>query len=101
MPNPLFRPPKDLIKEWPEVFDGIYMNTFPIEYLELIHLEFVNGGIWQIDLKEQLSDSSEEKVTSRILDILDELHDDIHRVNFKIDINRLKKDAYSSSSSIL
>jgi hypothetical protein len=54
MPNPLFKPPRHLVKEWPEVFEDLYMNTMPVAYLEMVHLEFVNGRVWQIDIKEQM-----------------------------------------------
>ena len=54
MPNPLFRPPRHLVKEWPEVFEDLYMNTMPVAYLDLVHLEFKDGRIWEIDIKNEL-----------------------------------------------
>ena len=30
------------------------MNTMPVAYLENIHLEFADGRVWQIDVKDQV-----------------------------------------------
>jgi len=100
MPNPMFRPPRHLIKEWPEVFEDLYMNTMPVAYLEMIHLEFANGRVWQIDIKEQINGSELEDVASRLLNTLHEYKDEIKKIDFKVDIEKLKKDIKSSSKDI-
>ena len=43
MPNPLFKPPRHLVKEWPEVFEDLYMNTMPVAYLDSVRLDFTDG----------------------------------------------------------
>ena len=101
MPNPLFRPPKHLVKEWPEVFEDLYMNTMPVAYLETIHLEFANGRVWQINIKEQLIDAEVSDIASRLLDTLQEYRDEIKKIDFKVDIDRLKKDIGESTNTIL
>ena len=70
MPNPLFKPPRHLVKEWPEVFEDLYMNTMPVAYLDLVHLEFANGRVWEIDIREQLKDLNPDDVASRLLETL-------------------------------
>jgi len=100
MPNPLFRPPRHLVKEWPEVFEDLYMNTMPVAYLEHVHLEFSNGRIWQIDIKEQLDDDDAEAIADRLLGILTEYKEEIQKVDFKIDIERLKKDIRDSTKDL-
>jgi len=101
MPNPLFRPPRHLVKEWPEVFEDLYMNTMPVAYLEMIHLEFLDGKIWQINITEQLIDSDPEVIANRMLETLQEYKDDIKKIDFKIDIERLKRDIIDSTKEIL
>lgn len=101
MPNPLFRPPKHLVKEWPEVFEDLYMNTMPVAYLETIHLEFANGRVWQINVKEQLIEADVSDIASRLLDTLQEYRDEIKKIDFKVDIERLKKDIGESTNTIL
>jgi hypothetical protein len=101
MPNPLFRPPRHLIKEWPEVFEDLYMNTMPVAYLDNIHLEFVNGRVWEIDIGEQLKKSNAEDIAERLLNTLQEYKDEIKKIDFKVNIDRLKADIMDSTKNML
>jgi hypothetical protein len=100
MPNPLFKPPRHLVKEWPEVFEDLYMNTMPVAYLEHVHLEFRNGRIWQIDIKEQLTDEDADAVADKLIEMLQEYKEDIQKIDFKIDVDRLKKDIKDSTKDL-
>jgi hypothetical protein len=101
MPNPLFRPPRHLVKEWPEVFEDLYMNTMPVAYLDTIHLEFADGRVWQIDIKDQLKEESTDAIADRLIETLSEYKDEIKKIDFKVDVDRLKKDIKDSSKNIL
>ena len=101
MPNPLFRPPRHLVKEWPEVFEDLYMNTMPVAYLEQVHIEFVDGRVWQIDVKEQLRDADPDSIADRLLETMQEYKEDIKKMDFKVDIEKLKKDIADSTKTIL
>ena len=100
MPNPLFKPPRHLVKEWPEVFEDLYMNTMPVAYLEMIHLEFADGRVWRIDIKEQLKDSDADSIAGQLLETMQEYKDEIKKMDFKIDIARLKKDIADQTKTI-
>ena len=89
------------MKEWPEVFEDLYMNTMPIAYLEYVHLEFANGRVWQIDIKTQLEEQDANTVATRLLDTMSEYRADIVKLDFKVDIERLKKDIGDSTKNIL
>jgi hypothetical protein len=101
VPNPLFKPPRHLVKEWPEVFEDLYMNTMPVAYLETVHLEFANGRVWQIDIKEQLKDVDPDEIANRLLETLQEYKNEIKKLDFKVDIERLKRDISDSTKTIL
>ena len=101
MPNSLFRPPRHLVKEWPEVFEDLYMNTMPVAYLEMVHLEFADGRVWQIDIKNQLAEEAAEFIADKLLENFQEYKDDIKKIDFKIDVERLKKDIANSTKAIL
>ena len=101
MPNSLFRPPRHLVKEWPEVFEDLYMNTMPVAYLEMVHLEFADGRVWQIDIKNQLAEEAAEFIADKLLETFQEYKDDIKKIDFKIDVERLKKDIAVSTKAIL
>lgn len=97
----MFKPPRHLVKEWPEVFEDLYMNTMPVAYLETVHLEFANGRVWQIDIKEQLKDISPDEIADRLLETLQEYKNEIKKLDFKVDIERLKRDISDSTKTIL
>jgi hypothetical protein len=101
MPNPLFRPPRHLVKEWPEVFEDLYMNTMPVAYLDTVHLEFADGRVWQINIKDQLKEIEADSIADKLLETLTEYKDEIKKIDFKVDIDRLKKDIGDSTKSIL
>jgi hypothetical protein len=101
MPNPLFRPPRHLVKEWPEVFEDLYMNTMPVAYLETVHLEFANGGVWQINIKDQLKEADVNSIANKLLETLSEYKDEIKKIDFKVDIDLLKKDIFDSTKHML
>lgn len=100
MPNPLFKPPRHLIKEWPEVFEDLYMNTMPVAYLDFVHLEFANGRVWEINVKEQLKHLDANDVADKLLETIQEYKGDISKIDFKVDIERLKKDIQNSTNEI-
>jgi hypothetical protein len=56
--------------------------------------------VWQIDIKEQINGSELEDVASRLLNTLHEYKDEIKKIDFKVDIEKLKKDIKSSSKDI-
>lgn len=100
MPNPLFRPPRHLVKEWPEVFEDLYMNTMPVVYLEKIHLEFNDGRIWEVDIKAELIKQSPDSVADTLVNTLQEYKNDIIKIDFKVDIEKLKKDILDSTNKL-
>lgn len=101
MPKKLYRPPEHLIKVWPEVFDDLYMNTMPVAYLETLILEFNDGRIWEIDVGTLIKKEDHSKVSKKLLSILEEYHNDISKVDFTIDIKKLKSDLQSKIKNIL
>lgn len=92
MPKPLFKPPKHLVQEWPEVFEDLYMNTMPVHYLEVIRIEFNDGRVWEINIQEQLELNDGNNVANRLIETFSEYRDDITKIDFKVDINKLKSD---------
>ena len=100
MPKHLFRPPIHLIKEWPEVFEDMYMNTTPVAYLKSVRLEFNNGRIWEIDIQEQLGNATNEIVAEKLLDTFQEYKEEIIKVDFAIDIQKLKEDVIKQTKKI-
>jgi len=100
MSNPLFRPPRHLVKEWPEVFEDLYMNTMPVAYLERIHLEFADGRVWEIDVRAELTKQKPEEIADVLVNTLQEYKDEIKKIDFKVDIDKLKSDIASETNKL-
>lgn len=101
MSKALFKPPRHLVKEWPEVFEDLYMNTMPVAYLILLRLEFINGRIWEINIQEQLANAEADEVANKLLNIFQEYRNDIKKIDFQMDVERLKNDIQESSKNLL
>lgn len=101
MPKPLFKPPRRLVKEWPEVFEDLYMNTMPVAYLISLRLEFNNGRIWEINVQEQVRDTDPNEMAQKLLNIFQEYRNDISKIDFQMDIEKLKQDISNSSRELL
>lgn len=100
MPKRLFRPPEHLIKQWPEVFEDMYMNTMPLFYLNSVQIKFKDGRVWEIDVKTQLVDQDPDLVADKILDIFDEYGNEIENIDFDVDTEKLKQDISSQTKDI-
>lgn len=95
-----FQPPKDFVQEWPEVFENLYMNTMPVEYIHSIRLEFHNGRIWEIDIENHMNQTHSQTVADRLVQTLHEYSNEIKTIDFQIDIDRLKRDIVDSTKGI-
>lgn len=100
MPRILFKSPNYLIREWPEVFEDLYISTMPVEYLHSIRLEFKNGRIWEISVKDQISHTSVQSITERLINSIHDYSTELAKVEFKIDVSRLKTDIEIFSKNI-
>jgi hypothetical protein len=101
MPKRLYKPPKNVVQEWPEVFEDIYMSAIPVLYMYSIEIEFNDGRIWEINIAEQLENSDPDTVADKLVDAFREFQDEIHNIVFKVDVEKLKSDIISSTKSFL
>jgi len=96
-----FKPPKHLVEEWPEVFKDLYMDTMPVAYVDKMIIEFTDGRIWEINIKDQLKTEDPNKIAKKLLDTLSEYKDTIKNLDFKIDVELLKNDIKKKTKKIL
>ncbi len=101
MPKKYFKPPKDVIKEWPEVFEEIYMSSMPIKYIHGVELTFNDGRVWEIDLPEQLNLADEDAIIEKLSEGIRDFQEEIITINFQVDIDRLKQDIINLTQNIL
>jgi hypothetical protein len=73
----------------------------PVGYLDLLRLEFNDGRVWEIDIQDQLNSADAETIADRMLLIFQEYRDDIIKIDFKMNIEKLKKDISNSTDNLL
>jgi hypothetical protein len=100
MPRPLFKSPTHLVAAWPEVFEDLYINTLPIAYIELIKLNFNDGRQWEIDLRSN-PNSDFELIEKMVIESFRDYENEISKLEFRIDILKLKTDVKNQSKNIL
>ena len=91
MLRPLLKSPEHLASEWPEVFENLYINSLPIGYVELIKVEFYNGRKWEIDLRAD-NEAVTVPVKDLVLETFNDFKDEITKLEFTIDVKKLKTD---------
>lgn len=101
MPKTFFKVPDSVINEWPEIFEDMWMSTMPISYLHSLQIEFVNGRVWEINVKEQLGKVEAALLSRKLLDTFQEYRESIKNVEFKLDVDRLKTDISNSTKDLL
>ena len=72
----------------------------PVAYLNQLRLEFADGRIWEINVQEQLSNATSDEVADKLVNIFQEYRNDIRKMDFQMDIERLKTDIQESSKNI-
>ena len=101
MPKSLFKVPTNLVNEWPEIFEDMWMSTMPLNYLHTLQIEFTNGRVWEINIKEQLAKVESEILSKKLLETFKEYQDSIKKIDFHLDVIRLKDDIASLTKDIL
>ena len=72
----------------------------PVAYLDSVRLDFTDGRVWEIDVKQELGIQTAEGIADVLISTLQEYKDEIKKIDFKVDIERLKKDIKDSSKNI-
>jgi hypothetical protein len=76
------------------------MNTMPVAYLDSVRLDFTDGRVWEINVKQELDTQTAEGIADVLINTLHEYKDEIKKIDFKVDVERLKKDIMDSTKTI-
>jgi hypothetical protein len=76
------------------------MNTMPVAYLDSVRLDFIDGRVWEIDVKNELTKQTSENIADILLNTLQEYKDEIKKIDFKVDVTRLKNDIASETDKL-
>lgn len=96
--NPL---PKDVVDQWPEVFADINVQAIPLAYLHSLRIIFKNGKIWDVNVAAQAKRLSIDDLEEHLREMLQSYEDEIEHIDFRLDVERVKKDIVKSTTSFL
>jgi hypothetical protein len=65
-----------------------------------VRLDFTDGRVWEIDVKNELTKQTADGIADVLISTLQEYKDEIKKIDFKVDVERLKKDIRDSSKNI-
>ena len=82
----------DKDQEWEDILEEIELTYLPIEYLKNIRVTFDNGTIWDIDIASNKRDQDFEDIENSLDKLFEEYDDSIETVDFRLDLDRVKKD---------
>ena len=77
------------------------MDTMPVAYVDKMIIEFTDGRIWEINVKDQLKQQDSDALAKKLLDTLSEYKDTIKNLDFKINVQLLKEDIKNKTKKIL
>lgn len=79
-------------KYWEEIFDDIEMTFFPIEYISRILIKFQDNTSWDIDIDDSRKKQPIEQIEESLDALFNEYEEEIEAIDFKLDLERVKKD---------
>lgn len=100
MPKKYYRLRGQLINQWPEVLKDVCVSSMPLAYLNSINLEFSDGRLWQIEIESQAIQDRELELNEKVSNILDEYEEEIIKIDFDVDVDRLKTDIKKTTKKL-
>jgi len=92
---------QDLIDQWPEILKDVNLSAIPIFYLHTVVITFKDGNTWNVVLKKEHKESDGEKFTETLNELFQNYEKQIQHVDFRLDIDRLKKDITKTTNKFL
>lgn len=83
---------RDQDQEWEDILGEIELTYLPIEYLKNIIVTFEDGTKWDIDVSASKKEQTVEDVENSLDDLFSEYDDTIETVDFRLDLEKVKRD---------
>ena len=95
--------PKEVISHWPEIFGDVEIKAVPIEYIHSVHVTFLDGKIWEIDIdKQSMKDSDDVNAIETSLEtFLAQYDNEISHVDFRLNTEKIVHDVKSRTKSFM
>ena len=83
----------DYVTDWQDIFDDIEIKSIPLQYIKSIHVQFVDGKVWAIDVgQNQVNDSNVSELEATLDAFFDEYDDVIEAIDFSLNVQKVQKD---------
>ena len=83
---------RDRDQEWEDILGEIELTYLPIEYLKNIIVTFEDGTTWDIDVSASKKEQTAEDIEDSLDELFSEYDDTIETVDFRLDLEKVKKD---------
>lgn len=93
--------PQNVIDQWPEIFKDVEVEVIPLYYLDSVRVTFEDGKIWDIDTAKALSEGADDDLESALEEIFSEYEEEIVHIDFRLDVERVKKDIQKRTAHFL
>lgn len=93
--------PKEVVDHWPEIFSDVDVKAIPLEYTHSMRIIFKNGNEWDIDIDSYAKKDGLENIEVHLQELLSNYEESIDRIDFKLDIEKVKKDVIKTTRSFL
>ena len=99
MPKKSSKLPPEIVNHWPEVFEDVDIDVVPLEYLDSIRVQFVDGKIWDIsiDTKKNRIEDLEKSLD----ELFEQYQDAIENVDFRLNTAKVKEDITKRTQKFL
>lgn len=93
--------PKDIVDQWPEIFNEIDVKAVPLEYLDSMRIIFKDGKIWLFRLKNKSKIVETEEFKESLETLIETYRDSIEHIDFRLDVDKVKKDVVKKTTSFM
>lgn len=93
--------PLDVVDQWPEVFGDIDVQAVPLAYLHSMLITFKDGKVWDINVAAHIRSHGSDNLEEHLEDLISSYEDVIENIDFRLDVERVKKDIIKKTRSFL
>lgn len=93
--------PKDIVDQWPEIFNEIDVKAVPLEYLDSMRIIFKDGKIWLFRLKNKSKIVETEEFKENLEALIETYRENIEHIDFRLDVDKVKKDIVKKTTSFM
>lgn len=92
---------KHIIDQWPEVFSDIDLKAIPVYYIHSVVITFKDGRKWNVIIKPEDRNTEGNDIPKSLSELFDNYADQIENVDFRLDVERIKKDIMKHTKRFL